>query len=670
MNSAWIREFQTAVLRRKHVVLHGNVLDYCLWNDSYITVGQFLRNFFAEQGFDVIASYDEVDGYRFDEAEHRASPLAQPNQQPLPDDMRARFFEIVRRSVASERGAAPPAAQPAAPAAPADPTAPPPRQAPGRASPQAAASNQRIPPLEAFAQIRHALRQPQSSVAAIVELGDLLTVQTENYGEGERQALVTLRRGMEDAAVIPEGRASGCRNTVVLLATNGQKVPAWLYRDNPHVALVQVGVADKDERVHYARTFMRPQGGFLGFFGGGELSETPPNPREPSQFELAVEELANLTEGFTVIDLEALRRASHIARRPVLPGHTRQLVDYFKFGEQDDPWEKVDAKRIAEAGEVLQRRVIGQPRAIQSVVDMLYASRLGVSMTGSSKSAKPKGVFFFVGPTGVGKTELAKTLTEFVFGDDRAFARFDMSEYQEEHAAAKLIGAPPGYVGYDEGGQLTRRMQERPHSILLFDEVEKGHPRVLDKFLQILEDGRLTDGKGQTVFFNQAVIIFTSNIGAAQLGDQLAQVGIDGMTPEAVAAHFDHYVKQHFINDLKRPELLNRLGENIVVFDFLRPAFVRGICDKFCRLFIDNAQTKLRCQIIIAPSLSDWIERVMAEGDKLAFGGRRVKTELEMLFERAFPRWVFQHQDDPKALEGRTLTLGVDDVGQLQVDVR
>jgi ATP-dependent Clp protease ATP-binding subunit ClpA len=140
---------------------------------------------------------------------------------------------------------------------------------------------------------------------------------------------------------------------------------------------------------------------------------------------------------------------------------------------------------------------------------MLTNAKVGISMSQvSGRNSKPKGVFFFVGPTGVGKMELAKSLSRLIFGDEEAFLRFDMSEYKEEHAAEKLAGAPPGFVGYEEGGQLTNKILERPYRILLFDEIEKAHPKVLDKFLQILEDGRLTDGKGQTAYFNQTVIIW------------------------------------------------------------------------------------------------------------------------------------------------------------------
>ena len=156
----------------------------------------------------------------------------------------------------------------------------------------------------------------------------------------------------------------------------------------------------------------------------------------------------------------------------------------------------------------------GQRPAVTKTIDILMRSVMG--LTGAQARAsgnRPRGVLFFAGPTGVGKTELAKTLTQLIFGDERAYIRFDMSEFAEEHTGARLLGAPPGYIGYDAGGELTNAVREKPFSVVLFDEIEKAHPRILDKFLQILEDGRLTDGRGETAYFSEAILVFTSNLG-------------------------------------------------------------------------------------------------------------------------------------------------------------
>ncbi len=190
----------------------------------------------------------------------------------------------------------------------------------------------------------------------------------------------------------------------------------------------------------------------------------------------------------------------------------------------------------------LGKRVVGQKKAVQAVSDAVRRSRAGVA-----DPNRPTGSFMFLGPTGVGKTELAKALAEFLFDDERAMVRIDMSEYGEKHSVARLVGAPPGYIGYDQGGQLTEAVRRRPYTVVLFDEIEKAHPDVFDVLLQVLDEGRLTDGQGRTVDFRNTILILTSNLGA-------------GGTEEQVMAA----VRSAF-----KPEFINRL-DDVIVFDRAR----------------------------------------------------------------------------------------------------
>ena len=170
---------------------------------------------------------------------------------------------------------------------------------------------------------------------------------------------------------------------------------------------------------------------------------------------------------------------------------TGEAARRYKLGVTDDPWRKLDREKLRGAEDFVRDRVKGQQHAVTHMLDIVKRAVTGI---GGRRGGRPRGVLFFAGPTGVGKTELAKTLTQLIFGDERAYIRFDMSEFAAEHADQRLLGAPPGYIGYDAGGELTNAVREKPFSVVLFDEIEKAHPRILDKFLQILEDGRLTTG--------------------------------------------------------------------------------------------------------------------------------------------------------------------------------
>lgn len=243
-----------------------------------------------------------------------------------------------------------------------------------------------------------------------------------------------------------------------------------------------------------------------------------------------------------------------------------------------------EKEKLAKMEEILRNRVIGQDEAIKKISNVIRMSRAGVS-----DPNKPIGSFIFLGPTGVGKTELTKTLAQFMFNDDKALIRVDMSEYMERHSVSKLIGSPPGYVGYDESGNLTEAVRHRPYSVILFDEVEKAHPEVFNILLQVLDEGRLTDAKGRVVNFKNTVIILTSNIGT-QLIEKMESLGFTNNTK------IDEYTqtKEKVLESLKdyfRPEFLNRL-DDVIVFDILSLGAIRSIVDLKIKVVKDRLQAK------------------------------------------------------------------------------
>jgi ATP-dependent Clp protease ATP-binding subunit ClpB len=274
-----------------------------------------------------------------------------------------------------------------------------------------------------------------------------------------------------------------------------------------------------------------------------------------------------------------------------------------------------EVKKLVSMEDRLRHRVIGQDAALSRVANAIRRSRAGLS-----DPRKPIGSFIFLGPTGVGKTELARALAEFLFDDEHAMVRIDMSEYMEKHAVARLIGAPPGYVGYDEGGQLTEAVRRRPYCVILFDEIEKAHPDVFNVLLQILDDGRLTDSKGRTVDFKNAVIIMTSNIGASYLQAE----GV--ASPEAFAEATEHVMealRQHF-----RPEFLNRV-DDVIVFSPLGEEQLTHIIE----LRLDDLRRLLADRKITIELTQPAKELLFIEGYDRAYGARPLKRAIQRLVQ-------------------------------------
>ena len=301
---------------------------------------------------------------------------------------------------------------------------------------------------------------------------------------------------------------------------------------------------------------------------------------------------------------------------------------------------EAERERLTRLESVLSTRVIGQDEAVRAVSNAVRRSRAGLQ-----DPNRPIGSFIFLGPTGVGKTETARALAEFLFDDEHAMVRIDMSEYMEKHAVARLIGAPPGYVGFEEGGQLTEAVRRRPYSVVLFDEIEKAHPDVFNILLQILDDGRLTDSQGRTVDFRNSVIIMTSNIGSSYI---LEHTGDDR---EAVEAQVTAALRQHF-----RPEFLNRVDDTIVFKPLGREQIEHIIGLQLKRLEELLADRKLRIEL--TPQAR---EVIATEGYDPAFGARPLKRAIQRLLQNPLAMAVLEG----KFTEGDQILVGVDNRGEL-----
>jgi len=299
---------------------------------------------------------------------------------------------------------------------------------------------------------------------------------------------------------------------------------------------------------------------------------------------------------------------------------------------------KEETERLLNMEKILHKRVIGQEEAISALSRAIRRSRVGLK-----DPKRPIGSFIFLGPTGVGKTELCKALAEVMFGDENAIIRIDMSEYMEKHAVSRLIGSPPGYVGYDEGGQLTEKVRRKPYSVILLDEIEKAHPDVLNILLQIMEDGRLTDGKGKTVDFRNTIVVMTSNIGASMI-KKSSVLGFGTSKDESESEY--EKMKETVLEELKKsikPEFLNRLDE-IIVFHKLRDADIKQIID----IMLTQLEKRMK-QLELNVEFAESVKNLIAlKGTNLEYGARPLRRTIQTMIEDRLSEAILQGEIDRK----------------------
>ena len=287
-----------------------------------------------------------------------------------------------------------------------------------------------------------------------------------------------------------------------------------------------------------------------------------------------------------------------------------------------------ERQKLLHMDEALSKRVVGQDQAVRCVTDTILRSRAGLS-----DPNRPYGSFLFLGPTGVGKTELTKALANFLFDSDEAMIRIDMSEFMEKHSVARLIGAPPGYVGYEEGGYLTEAVRRKPYSVILLDEVEKAHPDVFNVLLQVLDDGRMTDGQGRTVDFKNTVIVMTSNLGSGEIQQMQATA-----QPEAIKDAVMEQVKAHF-----RPEFINRIDE-IVVFNALDDEAIKSIA----KIQVAKLAERIAAQDIVFEVTPAAVDAIAKAGFDPVYGARPLKRAVQDKLENPVARLLLEGRAAPK----------------------
>lgn len=493
-------------------------------------------------------------------------------------------------------------------------------------------------PLDALAVLLRSVVTSPAPCVLILDNASRLAPGGNLSAEPIHRLLATAEKLMRTAPVhrVAGRHKAAVYNTVIWLVDRESDLPPWL-ASSELARVISVPTPTMEHRSALANSLV--------------LSMPEPPERGSDEFTDIVHRFAAHTDGLTLRSMSEIGRLAQ--DRQITAARIDDAIRTFRHGVPDNPWQSTDLRRRVREGAVtLGKKVLGQPAAIRKAVDILIRSCMGLTGAESrSSGSRPQGVLFFAGPTGVGKTELAKSIAELVFGQKDSFLRFDMSEFRFDHTEARLIGAPPGYEGFGGGGELTNAIRQQPFRLILFDEIEKAHPRILDKFLQILDDGRLTDGTGATVFFSEALIVFTSNLGVYEHDESGRRTPV--VEPDApyevVEREIRAAVEEHFKTEIGRPEILNRIGDNIVVFDFIGAEIVEQLVPMFTQNVIDRVREELGHEVTIGPEANHClVEGALSE---IEFGGRGVRNAVESMFTNPLARALFERDIDDASVK-------------------
>ena len=463
---------------------------------------------------------------------------------------------------------------------------------------------------------------PRKSLVNIINFASRFLASPDNMSVDDTTFFLNLLYASNGAI-----RGNKYINTLILIVNKFNDIPAWFFLNNPNVRTVTIPNPDRNIRSTYIEKNYKI------------FSENT----APEMVKIR-EKFIDLTEGMKILELSELRRLYDKNNSSVT--EIADIVAIYKYGFKENKWAQIRGKLNDDLRGIIKKQIMGQEQAIDKIVQVIKRAVVGLSGLQHSSNTKPRGILFLAGPTGTGKTEIVKAVTKLLFEDEKMLIRFDMSEYTAEHSDQKLFGAPPGYVGYDNGGQLTNAVKNNPFSVLLFDEIEKAHPNIMDKFLQILEDGRMTDGQGNTVYFTETLIFFTSNVGISReiLDPQTGRiVGRENIVSPGEPYNVIHEKVEKAMKTYFKPEVINRIGENIVVFNYIDETASKEIADKQILNINNNLQKNNKIKVVMEADASGFLYNICWQDKHRNNGGRGIGNAIEEKYLNPLAEFIFDN---------------------------